>query len=224
VPLRKQVLATNEVYHITNRGVDSTPIFRSVKDYQRFTEQVDFYRFNNSNISFSNFKKLEEKARQEYMGKLKKNNDLRIKIYSYCLMPNHFHFLVKQTKDKGIEKTFSNIQNSFARYFNLKNKRAGPLFQSRFRAHRIERDEVYLHVSRYIHLNPATGYLVEPSQLISFKWSSFQEYLGLRNPLFTEISAVLTIIGGAERYKNFVLNQADYQRTLDRIKHLLLEG
>jgi len=224
MPLRKQVLATGETYHIVNRGVASTPIFTFDREYQRFIELVDFYRFNNSNISFSNFKKLQKDARINYMNNLKKQNIQRIKIYSYCLMPNHFHFLVRQTKSKGIKNTFSNIQNAYARYFNLKNKRMGPLFQSRFRATRIESDEIFLHVSRYIHLNPSTSYLVDTNKLDNYEWSSYPEYLSLRDILFTETDDILAIVGGIKNYKDFILNQANYQKELDRIKHLILEN
>ena len=224
MPLRKQILATGETYHVVNRGVASTPIFKSESEYQRFIELIDFYRFENSDISFSNFKKLQKDARINYMNNLKKQNIQRIKIYSYCLMPNHFHFLVRQTKNGGIKNSFSNIQNAYARYFNLKSERVGPLFQSRFRAARIESDEIFLHVSRYIHLNPSTSYLVDSKKLNSYEWSSYPEYLGLRDSLFTKTDDILITVGGVEKYQDFVLNQIDYQRELDRIKHFTLEN
>lgn len=223
MPPRKQVLASGETYHILNRGVASSPIFTSEREYRRFIELVDYYRFENSNISYSNLKKLQKEAYINYLNNLKDENNKRIEIYAYCLMPNHFHFLVKQVKERGIKNTFSNIQNGYARYFNIKNKRVGPLFQSRFRAVRIESDDIFLHVSRYIHLNPSTSFLVDPRNLSSYEWSSYPEYLGDKGLVFTNTDKILKMIGGEEKYQSFVLNQADYQRKLDIIKHLLLE-
>lgn len=69
-------------------------------------------------------------------------------------MPNHFHFLIEQTADKGIASHMQRFINSYAHYVNIKYKRVGPLFQGLFKGVLIESDEQFLHVSRYIHLNP----------------------------------------------------------------------
>lgn len=224
VPLRKQVLATNEIYHVLNRGVASQPIFNSVRDRRRFLDLVDFYRFADPLMSFSSYLKLEKEVRDRYITNLREQGKTKIEIFSYCLMPNHFHFLLRQVVEEGILKTLSNVQNAYAKYINLKNRRAGPLFQSRFRAVRVETDEVFLHVSRYIHLNPSTAYIVNAGSLDSYEWSSYPEYLGHRVPRFINREDVLKMSGGIDNYKKFVFNQLDYQRELDKIKHLVLEG
>ncbi|KKR29634.1 hypothetical protein A2715_06115 [Candidatus Woesebacteria bacterium RIFCSPHIGHO2_01_FULL_39_32] len=223
MPLRNQVLATNEVYHVVNRGVASLPIFRSLKDYKRFLDLVNFYRFTDVKLSFSAFLDLNLGLRSGYLVKLNRESKQTLQIYAYSLMPNHFHFLVKQLEDGGIKSTFARIQNAYAKYFNLKNKRSGPLFQSRFKAKWIEKDEILLHVSRYIHLNPCTSYIVEPLELSNYIWSSYPEYLGLRKPIFANLDLILKIAGGIDNYKKFVLNQVDYQRELGKIKHLVLD-
>lgn len=223
MPLRKQVLATNEVYHVFNRGVASSPIFNGVRDYKRFLELIYFYRFSEANISFSRYLDLSSDLRQEYLTKLENESKKLLEIYSYCLMPNHFHFLIKQLVDDGIKTTFAKVQNAYAKYFNLKNKRFGPLFQSRFKAKLIERDENLLHVSRYIHLNPCTSFLIEPCELTNYSWSSYPEYLSRRNKSFVNTDFILKFFSKPEKYKKFVLDQADYQRKLGEVKHLLLE-
>ena len=115
------------------------------------------------------------------------------------------------------------IATHVAKYFNLKHKRIGPLFQSMFKAVRIETDDQLLHVSRYIHLNPSTSYIVDIEKLSAFHWSSFPEYLGERSSLFVNYEIILSLVGGKQKYKDFIFDQAEYQRELDKIKHLTLE-
>ena len=78
--------------------------------------------------------------RQEIWNRLDKDKK-HTDILSYCLMPNHFHLLLKQNDDNGISKLLANLQNSYARYFNIKNERIGPLFQGQFKAVRIDSEE-----------------------------------------------------------------------------------
>ncbi|MBI4999460.1 transposase [Candidatus Gottesmanbacteria bacterium] len=221
MPYRKIVFANNEVYHIVNRGVADSPIFVSPKEYQRFLNLIDFYHFADLTTNFSHYMTLELKTRELFRQKMK--NPL-VEILAYCLMPNHFHLLLKQIKDNGISKMLANLQNGYVRYFNLRHNRHGPLFQSMFKAVRIETDEQLLHVSRYIHLNPTTSYLVKSENLLSYPWSSLAEYLHERKPIFTNPSLVLALAGGKKSYKNFVYDQIEYQRELNKIKHLTLEN
>ncbi len=224
MPYRKVILAQDQIYHVYNRGVAALPIFYSNSDYQRFLELVDYYRFVDTPTSFSQFKKMPRDLREKILEGLKKENKTHVEILAFCLMPNHFHFLLKQLTEKGISVFLSNLQNGYAKYLNIKNERVGPLFQSMFKAVRIVTDEQLLHVSRYIHLNPATDYIVEPEKLLEYKWSSFGTYLnaGAIYP-FIQTRDILNFCKSSERYYQFVLDQADYQRQLNRIKHLTLE-
>ncbi len=206
-----------------NRGVASSQIFDTGGDFKRFLNLVDYYR-HETNISFSKYIKLPLDKRGDAKNNLS-NSELRITIYSLCLMPNHFHMLVRQELDDGIKKALTSIENAYGKYFNLKNNRQGPLFQSRFKAKRIENDNILMHVSRYIHLNPCTSYLIDINKLHMYPWSSYPKYTNTNNPNETFINKdfILKIAGGVDNYKKFVIDQADYQRKLKRIKHLLLE-
>jgi len=224
MPYRRQLLVTSEVYHIVNRGVASFPIFDFERDYRRFADLINFYSYSKNELSFSRFLNLSLDLRREYLSSRDKNSTKNIDIFSYSLMPNHFHFLTRQLRKNGIQETLSCVQNAYAKYYNLKNKRVGPLFQSRFRAVRIENDEILKHVSRYIHLNPVTSYLVEAGELENYYWSSYPDYLGLRDgPIFVNKDFILSLFRGVESYKKFVLDQTNYQRELARIKKLALE-
>lgn len=226
MPYRKVILAPEQIYHVFNRGVASVPIYFNIREYLRFLDLVDYYRFSNTPFSFSDLMNLQKKEREEILVRLKKENATHVEILSYCLMPNHFHLLLKQITDKGISIFMKNLQNSYVRYFNIKNKRAGPLFQSMFKAVRIENDEQLLHVSRYIHLNPSTAYIVEPEKLEDYIWSSLKAYLDEnlnKDNYFVNPKVVMKFFKNGKNYLKFVLDQADYQRELDKIKHLVFE-
>ena len=139
-------------------------------------------------------------------------------------MPNHFHILVEQVVDNGISKFLSNFQNSYTRYFNSLNKKDGAIFLDQFKAVRIETKNQFLHVSRYIHLNPYSSYIVRRiSDIENYAWSSFKSYLLNDEDKIIDKTKILSFFKDQEKYREFVLNQADYQRELKRIQHLLLE-
>ncbi len=156
------------------------------------------------------------------MANLESTKDLAIDIIAFCLMPNHIHILLKQVSGGGISKFMKQVSDSFTRYFNTKYKRVGPLFQGAFKAVRIENDEQLVHVSRYIHLNPLTGYIVREEGLTRYPWSSLNEYLNkdfkLVNP-----QIILSNFKTGLNYLKFILDQAEYAKELEKIKHLILE-
>ena len=138
-------------------------------------------------------------------------------------MPNHFHFLLQQLVDGGISKLLSNFQNSYTRYFNTRHRRDGALFLDQFKAVRIETDEQLIHVNRYIHLNPYTSYVVKTlKDLEEYEWSSLSEY-NKESKDFVKLDPILKFFRNVEKYRKFVFDQADYQRTLKSIEHLTFE-
>ncbi len=139
-------------------------------------------------------------------------------------MPNHVHFLIKEIRENGIAAFMSNFQNSYAKYFNLKNGRTGALFQAMFKAVLIETDEQLLHVVRYIHLNPLTSFILKNIEdLAKYPWSSFQEYLGKSKWNIVDKDFILSFFPSLKHFIDFTKDQIDYQRELDKIKHLTFE-
>lgn len=223
MPYRETPLVAGEVYHVFNRGIDRIPTFTDKREYGRALETVNFYRFSSTPIKFSRFLKLNDLDRNEVFEKMKLSQEL-VEILCFCFMPNHFHFLIRQLADRGISQFISIFLNSYTRYFNTKKERVGPLFLDQFKAVRMERDEQLLHVSRYIHLNPYTGFLVQnEEQLEKYDWSSFRKYLNLDKSGFCKIDEILSFFKDPESYKEFVLDRKDYQRKLQAIKHLIFE-
>ncbi|QQS17911.1 transposase [Candidatus Saccharibacteria bacterium] len=94
------------------------------------------------------------RASRRQNGSKYENFDGRLDILAYCLMPNHFHFFIYQYDEKAMYEFFKRITVSYSMYFNERYKRVGPVFQQRYRASLIYSDEYFLHISRYIHLNP----------------------------------------------------------------------
>lgn len=224
MPGREVVLATDEIYHIVNRGVNSQPTFINPRDYWRALNSFFYYQNSNLPMSYSRFLAQPKERQIDILESLKSEKDFLAEIISFCLMPNHFHFLLKQKVDNGISKFLANFTNSYARYFNTKTKRQGPLFQGRFRAVRIETDEQLLHVNRYAHLNPYTSYVVKTFEdLGNYPYSSLPEYLGKTKTNFCNKKIILDHFKSRKRYKKFVFDQADYQRRLEIIKHLILD-
>ncbi|MFZ5366006.1 MAG: transposase [Patescibacteria group bacterium] len=222
MPYRKTIFATNEIYHVVNRSIAQIPVFKETRDYQRALEIIDFYRYIKPPLSFSHYKRLPKEDKENFLKNLRKHKILT-EISTFCLMPNHCHFLLKQNVENGISTFMRNFQNSYARYFNTKYKRAGGLFQSMFKAVRIETDEQFLHVSRYIHLNPVSAYLIENDGLENYQWSSFSDYINQNRHEFVDPKDILSFFKTKNSYKEFVLNQAEYQKELQKIKHLTLE-
>ena len=139
-------------------------------------------------------------------------------------MPNHFHFLLRQIREGGIAKFMSNFTNSYTRYINTKLERTGPLFTGKFKSVRVETQKQLLHVSRYIHLNPYTSFVVKTLEdLQNYHYSSFPEFIGRTSLALCSKDDVLADFKTIKQYEQFVYDQADYQRALHRIRHLLLE-
>lgn len=223
MPYRKIIHATGEIYHIFNRGVNRMDIFSSVASFSRFIDLMEYYHFANTRNSFSNFKRRPAEEREEIMDELYRENELRVEIFAFCLMNNHFHILARQVAENGVGDFTRNIQNAYAKYYNLKSNRSGPLFQPMFKSVRIEDENQLLHVSRYIHLNPSTGHLVSIKNLPTFPWSSLSCYTDNSYEFpFIDTELILGMLN-KNKYKYFIYNQAEYQRELHKIKHLTLE-
>lgn len=222
MPGRKTPLVNGEIYHVFNRGIDRRPTFTTKREFQRAQQTLSFYKFFKLPMSLSKFLRLETKKQDKVLDLLMQNKNL-VEIFCYCLMPNHFHLLLRQEQDQGIAKFLSNLQNSYTRYFNIKHERDGSLLLDQFKAVRIETEEQLIHVSRYIHLNPHTGYVVKTlGELENYPWSSFPDYLQ-GNSKIVNIEFILNLFGSIREYKKFVFDQADYQRRLKEIEHMVLE-
>ncbi len=219
---RNLTFVNDYIYHVFNRGIERRNIFYSTKDYTRFVMLLDYYRFQNPRLSFSHYLSLPIELREEYLQELHSLPEA-VEILAYCLMPNHFHLIVRQTTTYGIRRSVANISNGFSKYTNTKKHRVGPLYQGVFKAVLVETDEQLVHLSRYVHINPVVSSIITLKALETYPWSSFSHYLGLSQSAFVNSKPVLTSFSKQNPYKDFVYDQIDYGKKLEQIKHLFLE-
>ena len=220
---RRTPIVTGEIYHTFNRSIARQPIFINTKSYSRALELINFYSYVQPRLRFSHYNRLPLKERADFLNDLKTNRRKQIQLLAFCLMPNHVHFLMRELEKNGISKFMSNFQNSYAKYFNLKTDRTGSLFQSMFKAVRIESDEQLIHVCRYIHLNPLTSYVIkDANDLENYAWSSYPAYFR-KSSDSVDTTLISPFFPSKMEFKKFTLDQVDYQRGLDKIKHLSME-
>jgi len=217
MPTKPRNFDPNFFYHIYNCGVEKRQIFLDERDYQRFLDTIAYY-LHDQILSYAQFQDLNEEAKDTYRHLNPKGLEtLRIRIIAYCLMPNHFHLLIKLVKEGGITRFTSDVANSYTRYFNTKNERVGNLLQGTFKAKEIAGDASLLQVSRYIHLNPPNPH--------TYPYSSYQDWLNLGNSKIVdreERDKWLKIAGGIGKYKAFVDSKIGKNPALG-IEDLVLE-
>lgn len=218
--MRKDLLVNGQYYHILNRSIAKYEIFNSPDDFLRFVSILDLYRFIDFEYSYSIFSRLSLPLQQIITSNLRKNSKTSVQIVAYCIMPTHFHLILKQLTDNSISTYISKVLNSYSKSFNLVHKRKGPLWEGRFKNVLITTDEQLLHLSRYLHLNPvSTGLVQKPEK---WQFSSYQEYIGKEKQGICDFADVINI--DPVNYKKFVLERISYQKELSKIKKYLLEN
>jgi len=213
--IRKTILATGEVYHVLNRSVQKVPIFQGKRECNFFLEAMEYYLQVEPPVKFSLYKTNKDRFN------FKMDENFLVKVIAYCLMPNHFHLILKQLVEEGIKKYIQRLTNSFAHYYSKKYESSGHLFEGNFKAVRVGSDEQMWHLSRYIHLNPVSSYLVEEPE--DYLFSSYKIYLAKEKSDFIDPSLIMGNFSSPAKYEAFVKNRKDYQRTLEEIKHFTLE-
>lgn len=202
----------SEIYHILNRGVDKRKIFLDDFDYFRFIH--DMFEFNDETNASNNFRKFQQLnviARRSIERKPRK---LLVNVHAFCLMPNHYHFILSANCDRGISRFMQKVNMGYARYFNEKYERSGALFQGRFKSILLTSDAHFIHLPYYIHLNPLDLKFPEWRErnlsdhkkalnfLESYRWSSHLDYMGVKNfPSVTQRDFLNNFFGGSNGYK-----------------------
>jgi|SRR3989339_573622 len=213
---RKDQFIEGEIYHVFNKSISNYGIYKNLDNSQRFLNTFEYYNNRIVTKSYSQFTRSKMFDYKNIIYPIKKTH---CKILSYCIMPDHYHFLLKILNSHVFSKLINTIEDSFTRYFNIKFNRKGPLWQNSFKAVEIRSNEQLLHVSRYIHLNPTTNRLVDkPEDWIFSSYKDFITDKELLNDFMKEIS-----IDDMDDYKKFVENNIEYQRDLKHIKKLIFE-
>lgn len=194
MPYREPIFFEGGYYHIYSRGSEKRNIFLDKADKERFLRRLKEYKERH-----------------------------KVSIICYCLMPNHYHLLVRQTTEEPISKFINRLNLSYAMYFNKRYERVGPLFQGRFKAKNIARDEYVIHLSRYIHLNPLE--IVGSEDVENYSWSSLKHYLGKRDNELIDTTLILSYFGKSspdKKYLEFVKEEGKTKLKM-RLEDLLFE-
>lgn len=187
---RKILFLPDNYYHIYNRGAHKANIFRNEADYLFLLMYVK--------------RELERCA---------------ITMIAYCLMYNHYHFLLRQNGGVEISKFMQAVFNIYTKAFNGKYELSGTLFEGPYKAILVERNEYLLHLCRYIHRNPLeAGLVAKPEQ---WQFSNYAEFVGKRNGTLMDHEFVKTNFGSPEAYKDFVMNYVPPEKTQKELRHYL---
>jgi len=189
MPRKPRQLVDGGIYHVFNRGNDRRNLFSEPEDYACFLNHLG------SNVS-----------------------RLSVELYHYCLMPNHFHFLLRIQKCHDLAELMHRVQLSYARYFKRSRTFVGHVFQERFRSPRISEESYYLQCGRYIERNPVKADLV--NEAAAYPYSSAKFYvMGVGDPLLT-CNPFYAEMGKTDeerrrRYQAFLSFDEPYARMLD---------
>ena len=179
-------------FHFYNRVVDGEILFFTDEDYRLF---------------LSKFKKSIEKY--------------PLSVFSYCLMPNHFHFFLQQNSDKKIYRIFNSVLSSYVQKYNLKYDRKGALMAGPLQSILIEDDKYFLNLCRYIHLNPVKANLVIYPE--EWEYSNYSEWIGNRNGALFDPEVFQIGKSTPEKYKSSIENYLEHS-TQDDFVRLLFDN
>ncbi|MDB9514500.1 transposase [Kamptonema animale CS-326] len=188
MPRRQIIFQAGNYYHVYNRGNNCQLIFFERENYIYFLRQLRNHLITHG-----------------------------VDIIAYCLMPNHYHLLVYLQND-DFSKLMQSFTLSYTKAINKRYQRVGSLFQGRFQAIHVDREDYLLHLTRYIHLNPVSAKIVEKAE--DWEFSSYQEYIDLRQGSLPKIEGMRAQFHSADAYRYFL---EDYAKSDKLIQNLTFE-
>jgi len=178
--------------------------------------------FHIYNRSISPFKLFIE--RDDYLWFLKKFNEklelYPASIFAYCLMPNHFHFFLRQDSDKPIFRLFNETFSPYVRHYNFKYKRRGSLFEGALQHINIKEDRYLIYLCQYIHYNPQKAKLV--TSLVDWEFSNYLEWVGKRNGKLFNNEILKDYFRNSYNYNDMILEHEKYDSN-QKFKELLID-
>jgi REP element-mobilizing transposase RayT len=144
--IRKEEFFVGGLYHIYNRGVDKRIVFEDKQDFYQFLDMMDIF---NQDRSLGSRLVYNYPINIEHRGK----TSMLVEVVAFCLLPNHFHLILREKVDGGISKFMQKLGTGYTMYFNQKNERSGALFQGKFKSKLIETQKYLEYLSVYVNLN-----------------------------------------------------------------------
>ncbi len=224
--IRSVSLIENENYHIYNRGVNKMNIFISHSDYDRFLKLM----YISNSINAKKFSDVETSPGKAWT--VEKDGEI-VDIISYCLIPNHFHFILKEKVKNGISTFMHRLCTSYSIYFNKKYDHSGVVFQGKFKSEHINNDNYFKYLFSYIHLNPikliqnnwkeiGVINLTEAQKyLFEYKYSSFLDITEKIDRVESKIinkSSIPSYFGSPENFEKEIFEWLDYKNNNENQK------
>jgi len=216
-------------YHLYNRGVEKRLIFLDDQDYGVFLSYVKTYLEpkDESGLQSVLSDPLSSSKEKDKAVKLLRLNNFSdsIQLIAYSCMPNHFHFFVKQTEPDSIDRFMNSLCTRYTMYFNKKYKRVGGLFQSVYKGVLMRSEEQFMYLSRYIHRNILKKERRNDASvrmLVSYPYSSYQEYLGLCQTDWVHPEEVMSLFSDETAYQAFV-EGVDSEKSVKTLVDLTLD-
>jgi putative transposase len=197
----KKVQLPESFYHVYVRGSNKQKIFIDSDDYVYFFRLINRYLSKNLEIGKT--------------GGVYPNFIGKVEIVAYCLMKNHFHLLIYQIDVPFMEKFMRSMMTSYGVYFNLKYKRTGPVFESRYKAAIIDQEQYLQHITRYIHHNPRFWQ--------RYTYSSLRYYIQGNEPHWLTDGRILDLFTSRQDYLNFMSDYNETNGELDIINSQLAD-
>jgi len=241
MPSKRPQFVNREIYHVFNRGVEKRNIFQQISDYFRFI--FCLYELNDKNLVVMR-DRIKKRKERKYRGSTPAiKREPLVEVIVFCLMPNHYHLVLRQLVDNGISLFMQKLGDGYVGYFNQKHNRKGmgSLFQGRFKAVHIKTNDQFINLICYIFTNPVELLgknwkeigIESPKKAIkyleSYRWSSYLDCIGKENfPSVTRRDFLLKVFGDPNNIKKFVegwvFYKAELNKGLRKIKPLTLEG
>jgi REP element-mobilizing transposase RayT len=188
-------------YHVYSRGVNKSVIFDDDQDKQYYLYLISRHLSVKRAVNTKGY------VYPHYRG--------RLELLAYCLMDNHFHLMLYQAEKGVLTHFMQSILTAYTSYYNRKYDRRGPLFESRYKASRIDNDAYLTHVSRYIHLNPKEWRQYEHSSLRAIADGTEPEWL--------QSDRVLSQHASRRAYVSFVADYEANKAMLSELKYQLAD-
>ena len=219
----QKIYVKDGFYHLYNRGVEKRVIFEDQQDRNVFLAYLKEYLSPKDEITLQ--KQLSApgmsiREKDKILKSLRLNNfNNEIDLICYCLMPNHFHLLLKQHSENAIDIFMNSLATRYTMYFNRREKRRGPLYEGVYKAVLVETEQQLLHLTHYIHRNPLSLQGVA-LQNLSEQCSSYANYINLRNTNWVQKDDILHHFSSCLpnlSYKAFVEETEDIPKSLTSI-------
>lgn len=176
-----------QYYHVYNRGTNRQKIFACDENYLFLLRRIVQYSASSA-----------------------------VTFIAYCLMPNHYHFLLRAESDDSLSPFVQRLFNSYTQAYNRQQRRSGTLFEGRAKSKLVDKDKYILHLARYIHLNPVKkGLVMHPRD---WPYSNYREWVGSRSGKLYDPEFVAMFFRTPEEYERFVLSEisADVESQLTK--------